>query len=375
MEAKPELFPKYQDLRVLDAVGRWFTSTPNYLNHPTPYYFAMGVVDRLTGELITALRMANLTISTAAIVILIAVGFRLLKSWLERTIYAMALVLFPKIGLLAGLINNDNAALFAVGVACLGLADWHRKPSAASASLLALGIALCGWVKLTALVMIGLATIIAELQRPCLHTRAGRPALPSYSVVAAGFVVAAIPTLMNFAAYGRPLFQAWRPDDIPPGPNHLSFLAYAAIFFNRLTGDWSALTPTPVSQSVALVIVLAFTAKYLFDEYANRQGLNGDHAVASRIATALILATIPTLLIHLEFGWRTYLENGETNSSLMRYYYAVWPGYALALALLWLRSKGRFWSTPALICVGLFLFLCSPLFMELAAALRGGVVQ
>lgn len=369
MEQRPQLFPRYQDLRVLDASNLAFTTTPNYLNHPSPYYLAMGVIDRLTGGSIAALRAANLSLSLIAVGIFIAGGFQLFKGWRERTIFAGALVLFPKLGLIAGLINNDNAALLAVALTFLGLVRWQKRPDWSSAILLSIGLALCGWTKLTVLIMAGAATMIAELLR--IHARTARPTLLQYAAVVAGFTAAAVPTLANLAAYGRPLYIAWRPHQAPPGAHAMSFGAYADIFFHRLINDWSALDPTPAIQLVGLLWVTALSAVWLATAFKPPSGEETTARAATRIAAAFLLATLPALALHLLFGWRTYLENGETNSGLMRYYYGVWPGVALALTLLRSKASGKVWLTPALIGTGLLLLICSPMFMEFAAIIHG----
>src|SRR5580704_17139250 len=66
MEQAPRLVPRYEDLRVLAPVGGHFTSAVNYLNHPSPYYLLMGLVDRAVGGSILGLRLADLGLSLGA---------------------------------------------------------------------------------------------------------------------------------------------------------------------------------------------------------------------------------------------------------------------------------------------------------------------
>ena len=87
MGARPRVLPNYDDLRVLAGPAGGFTDAPNYLNHPSLYYLLMAPLDRLTGGSVLALRLANLGLSLAAVAILLAAGFQVLKGWRERAVF------------------------------------------------------------------------------------------------------------------------------------------------------------------------------------------------------------------------------------------------------------------------------------------------
>jgi hypothetical protein len=40
------------------------------------------------------------------------------------------------------------------------------------------------------------------------------------------------------------------------------------------------------------------------------------------------------LLLHFWFGWRAFQEDGYLGTAQIRYYYVLWPGFALAAVLL-----------------------------------------
>jgi hypothetical protein len=46
------------------------------------------------------------------------------------------------------------------------------------------------------------------------------------------------------------------------------------------------------------------------------------------------------MLLHFWFEWSEWLRDGYLDQAQARYYYALWPGFALALALLWPLHKG-----------------------------------
>jgi hypothetical protein len=347
MAVSPRIFPDYERMRVLDAHGHAFTATPNYLSHPSPYYVAMAGADRLTGGDITALRFVNLGLSLAAVALLLVAGFRVLKGWPERAVYAAALVLFPKIGVVAGMINNDNAAWLAVAVAVCGLVAWQRRPSTGAAALLAVGLALCGWTKLTALLMVGFGFAIAEALR--WAGRAERPALRPLAVVAGGLALGAAPTLVYLATSGRFTYHpaAWY---VPPDHRvAMTFGRYVGVFLGDMVDKWSALEPADVVQALGFYLVLSLSAAAVALGLGRRfTARDDDDGAAWRVACGLMLATAPVLLTHLYFGWRTFLEDGYLEMAQTRYYYGVWPGFALGLALLWgaaPRGLGRALTT------------------------------
>lgn len=367
-ERAPRLFPRYEDMRVLDPRGERFTSAVNYLNHPSPYYLLMGLVDQAVGGSILGLRLVNLGLSLCAVALMLAAGFRLLKDWKARSIFAAVLVLFPKLGVFAGMINNDNAALLATAVTVIGLIEWQRRPSAMTALLLGLGVAFCGWTKFTVLLMMTFSVLIAEGLR--LWTESKRPSLGAYAVLAGGFIVAAAPSLANIAAYGRVLHHSTA--FLVPSAQRasLSFIGYAAVFAQNMAEKWSALEPSNPPQQLGLYLVLGLAAAVIVvgARRMREPDRDPDAGPAWRTASAMILAAAPVLALHLYFGWRTFIEDGFIEMAQDRYYYGLWPGVALGLALLWRNIPSRALKTPLAI-VTLLLLAWSSLAVQAAAVL------
>ena len=371
MEARPSLLPNYDALRTLSGSASGFTDAPNYLNHPSPYYLLMGPIDRLTGGSIVGLRLANLSLSLAAVAILLVAGFRVLKRWRERAVFAGALVLFPKLGAVAGLINNDNGAILAVAVAVLGLVAWQRDPGRRSALLLAAGLALCGWTKLTVLLMVAFSVVIAEGLR--LWRARKLEDLAAYAIVGAGFALAAIPSLSNLAAYGR-LLHHTDSFTVPIAQRaDLGFGQYVWLFLRYMAEKWAALEPTDLIQrlGLGLVVILAAAVVSVGLRTSKSDASDTEEAAGWRIACGAILATLPVLAIHIYFGWRTFREDGFLEMAQMRYYYGLWPGFALGLGLLWLRFPRPAWRRPLTMVTGFLLASASFSFWALIMLLKG----
>ena len=378
MERAPRLFPRYQDLRVLDVRGQHFTTAVNYLNHPSPYYHLMGLFDRVLGGSTLDLRFVDLGLSLCAVGLMLWAGYRVLDSWKERAVFAAVLVLFPKLGVIAGLINNDDAALLATGLGFLGLVEWQRRPSPRTALLLGLGVALCGWTKLTVLLMFGFSMLIAEGLR--LWSGRKRPGIGDYSIVCAGFLIAAAPSLANITAYGRVLYHAGvyyvRPAQRVP----LSAAQYALVFLRNMVVKWSALEPSGNLARLGLYLVLALAAAAVVvgvrQMRAGATDDTGPDAGAGwRTGVAMILATAPVLLLHLYFGWRTFVEDGFIAMATDRYYYGVWPGFALGLALLWRTYPGRALKIPTTIITVALLITSSIAASAFIVLVQGGTTM
>lgn len=332
MAAWPELFPHYEAQHVLDPATMQWGAHGTYLNHPSPYYHLMGWLDRLLGGSPHALRWVQVALSTIAVALMIAASFRVLPRWPERAVFALALVFFPKLAVVAGIINNDNLALVVVAFGFLTLIGWQQHGRRLDAMLLTLALAAAGWTKFTVFLMLAFAAAFAELIR--LASLRQRPDLAAYALIAAGGLVGAIPTLMNFRMYGRALYHSM--EQFTPHAERIPMTGgeYAILFFHQLAMKWSAAEPTQAFGSLGLALVLILAAAALI---AGFRAIRRDPQTAApwRVALSLMLALIPTLLLHLYFGWQAVVEDGFLYMAQTRYYYAVWPGFALGLALLW----------------------------------------
>jgi hypothetical protein len=333
----PSLLPHYEAVPTLTKDGSAWSRTPNYLNHPAPYYLALSVLDG--GRDWRLLRFADVALSTLALAIMLLAGFRLLASAAQQWAYAAALVLFPKLPLIGGIVNNDNAALFAAALFLLALALWREKPRP---WLMAAALALCGWTKFTVYLMALFALgIYARLQRE----KPSAVMLP----VCAGAAIGAIPTLVNLGRYGAPL---WHPSNfyLPPTERFAwGFLEYAGFFFYRMLQSWPVIEKVDIGS--ALGLALAFLAA---------AAIWGRRPRGCAVARALTLALPPTLLLHLWFGWQSFRADGYIWAAQARYYYPLWPGFALALAYGWDLLKPPLRLAAPIVAASLLLAASAP---------------
>lgn len=349
MAEVPVLFPQFERLRIVDSSLKSLTTKSNYLNHPSPYYHLMAWLDDsgLTpATRVQRLRIANLFISSLGIMIVLCSAMSILPSPSAFFTFAAVFVMFPKLAVVGGFINNDNLGIFAAGISFAGLARVYQGGGYRSGILLGLGIALAGWTKLTVLIMVGFALAGAELIRFFTAQTSRRG-----PVLAVGVAIGAlglIPTLQNFAAYGWPLFISADHNFLPIAERpELDFHHYTVFFLEKMTVKWSALEPAfwfqTIGQAGIVVAVLATMA------IAVRAGWESDAAAtkhyhsssAHRIAAAYGLSTLAALAVHIAFGWQMFQQIGDLTSAQTRYYYGVWPGVALAVTMATLSLPGK----------------------------------
>lgn len=381
MAEVPILFPRFEKMRILNDTLGAFTPRANYLNHPSPYYHLMALIDDPAAPAVTriwVLRVANLVLSSLGIILMLFAGMTLLSNLGAFALFAAILVMFPKLAIVGGLINNDNLGVLATGLCFVGLARLHRGGGNGAGMLFGLGIALAGWTKLTVLVMIGFVLIASELLR--LGEAQDRRRWLALGVASAIGAVGFIPTIWNFITYGRPLYiyTGLAHNFVPVAERPaLDFLDHAVLFLHQMVLKWPALEPAQWIQIVGLAGAMAAVLTIIAVEARARwrcvgaTPIPGPGGAANLIAAAYGLSVVTTLAVHITFGWRVFLEMGDLTSAQPRYYYVVWPGLALAITLaLRLLPPGRPRAYVS-ICLLAALAVATIQFAVFSAALTG----
>lgn len=371
MAENPRLFPEHAQLKVLKPDLTGFGNEPNYLNHPSPYYFLMSAIagagqDSQTQVL--RLRLANVALSAIAIAIMLIAGVAVLPDVASRFVFGLALVLFPKMPLVAGMINNDNLGLLAAAIVFAGLLRLFTKGDGWGAVLTGFGLALAGWTKLTAALMLGFVLgfcILIAMWRGQLKLRV--------AFAAAGIaILGLIPTMQNFLALGRPLFVSATHNAVPVNERPLlSLMDYVQLFFWQIAAKWPGLEPgNAIQMLIPLLIVLLCAFAVLL---ALRKGSSISPAAGTLIA-GYMLALPASLLVHAFYGYQAFLKTGDLTSAQTRYYYALWPGLALALALLYANAPA---GRPRVLGAGMVavLLLLSSAFVMIAVNAAGNALK
>ena len=325
-----DLFADTRQYKMLDAdnLGRW-SAQSNFLNHPPLFYMGLAPWFQLDDPA-RAMRLVNVALSVAGLVVVIAAGCRIFRTVFEGATFAIIAASFPKAALIGGMINNDNLAAVAAASVFAGMAG-------APVWLVAAGLALAGWTKLTALIALAAAVGVKALldRKQGILNRANLLAL-------AGVAIGSMPYLVTVSQSGQLFHVNVDVYASTPGTRPAwDFLDYTRMFFSELVGKWPAAEASlPLWIGCILVAVPLVFAMI---------GTRHDHRVCS-IGVAYLAATFITLLLHFAFGWHSFQTIGDLTIAQTRYYNVLWPGLALAGAAA-VSRLGR--ATP--IALGLYL--------------------
>ncbi len=306
----PDLFADTRHYMMLrsDDLSRWSVQG-NVLNHPPLYYLGLAPLLSIDGSVI-AMRLVNVALSTGALIIAIASGWRIFKSVAERAAFAFIAACFPKAAMIGGMINNDNLAAVAAAIVFAGLAG-------GPAWIIAAGLALAGWTKLTALIALSVAVCVKALldREQGLWRQANILAL-------LGAAVGAMPYLVSFVRSGQLFHVNAAIYASAPGTKPAwSFADYTGVFFSELIGKWPAAEASLPLWFGALLIAAPVILALLGSVVDIR---------ARRIGIAYVAATAVTLALHFAFGWQSFQAIGDLTIAQTRYYNVLWPGLALA---------------------------------------------
>lgn len=327
MKEAPAIFPDYSTMLVLAEDMSGWTQTSNYLNHPPLYYLILAPLLNVSGGDLYALRLANVGLSTAALSLAALGSRRLLPTSEARILFYAVLFTLPKAAVLGGTINNDNLALLSGALLFIGLTRTER-----GGTWLAAALFIAGWTKLTALVMVGTATLAWRLW-PVLISRQLVFSRTDVFLGTAGFL-AALPYLHTACMTGGLLVVNDGQFYVPPDARLvLEPLQFLARFLRDLAAKWSALEGNVLGGAGAALILILFGT-----------------AVTEKASLRLVLLPVTAALAvgfvaHVSFGWAFYQRLGDLTVAQTRYYNVIWPSLAFGAALgtSVLPSKARTW--------------------------------
>ncbi|WP_344706468.1 hypothetical protein [Sphingomonas swuensis] len=359
MAANPEFFPDYASLGS-GLPPSAAAPEPNYLNHPTPYYVALGQLwddgVSVEGQMLK-LRLINVAVASFAIIIMLAAGAMAFPDLSGRAVFSSVLVLFPKTPGMAGFVNNDSLVLVATGIVFAGLLRLADQRDTRAGLLVGAGLALAGWTKLTALVMLGTAALLVVLL-VALNGRAvaRRTLLTGASIAAIG----AIPTFANLLSSGKIIWSSPTHNAVPEALRpDLSAGEFLLHFLQNLALKWPAFEPAAPIQLACLAAVLLIClagAFFILPTVLRRE----QPEPLALVAGAFLLALPISIGIHTIYGWSAFLAIGDLTSAQMRYYAPLWPGIALAMTLVHRQIVSPRHKVIAALLMGELLLVCSP---------------
>ena len=337
VDGDARLMPDYDAMRLVDLDNpSVYTDRRNVMSHPPYYYLLMStLVDpgetTLTGA-VTRLRLANMLLSGAAVALILIAGFRLVEQPEARFVFAVGVVLCPKIGVMGGMINNDNLALLGGAIVFAGFVGMAKaRPTVGSACLIGGGFVVAAAAKLTAGLVLGFLIVFAHLPLANRLLRLDRDVRTYAAVLLALMAVGMAPYVANLVVYGTPHYIG---KAMYPIPEHgfvvYEPIAYVIWFIYGLVQSWATFE-TDLLDVAALVTVLGLA---FWGAWRAGPGTPAeDRAPGTTIAIASLASLLCVLLINIVFTYTVHRATGYPYGMYFRYYLPIWPGVILGGAL------------------------------------------
>lgn len=338
-----DLWPAFEKLPMLDPSSFRFTATPNYLNHPSPYYLLLAWFGPdLEGhpEAMLFHRLFNVALDAIGLATLMAIGLLARLPRLTFCAYVVPIACIPVLTLLAGSVSNDNPAFVGGAIATLGA--YQLLVSGRRSWLLAAlgGVIIASWAKFTALLLTG--GLVGGVLLWMLWR--GRMPYRWIAPIAVAVLLACAPYIAFIVHYGSPTpmtvgeatkIKVEAAEFGWDRTAHLGPIAYVLHFISEFILEWIPPWKPLSALYWALVIpIAAALCAYAGIVVAIRRVASGKAAPLDVVTAAGALAFAGTFVVHIVFSYRLHVEYGWLSSAYPRYYLplaAVLPLAGLAL--------------------------------------------
>ncbi len=350
LEASGALLPRYEEMRLLEADGR-FGSLPSYLAHPPAYYHLLRGLARVTGGVPAGpldaatrrLRALSAPLFAAAAALFLWLGFRRVAPLPAHALYAATVATVPPFAFVGSAVNNDVLAFLAGGLALLGLARLlEGRAGAKTGTLVGTGLALALLSKATAglLVLLAVAAALALARRAVRWERDARFLL----ALAPWLLLPVLHYVPILVRYGTPVpsLEVVDPEAFArsafveaPGAPRLAVVPWAVKLLKVFGSTWLSLVahvwlpvgPLPTLAGPALAALLAVVGLL-----RRKRADGGAEAPLDDLVRAGAVALAATLLVNLAWAWDGYVATGRLGGIHARYYLPFLPVLALAAA-------------------------------------------
>lgn len=303
-------------------ITRW-DQRPNYLGHPSPYYWYESLfLDRALPlhAAVTRVRLGSAALEALGVGLALWAGRRAFRQdWAAMLVFCGLVALCPKLLAVGGQVTNDVLAILAGGLAYWGLCIGGRRGWVAAGA----GIMLACWAKPNAALAVG--AVLGIYAR--FHVRE-RPAFAM--ALAMGAALGSVPYWPILSKYGSfvPItVEQFGQVHVVPGweyvPAFVVTVAYTFCFAQ--TGTW----PLPDAAGLVMTGLLwtMLSGVAAGGVIAFRQQ---DQTNTRLIAIAAPLAVLVVLPVH--FWFSAVKLGGSLPAASFRYYLPIWPFMAHALA-------------------------------------------
>lgn len=330
VQSTGDIWPSLDNLRMIDPQSFQFTSSANYLNHPSPYYAALAFLGpKIEGhpETLATYRFFNIALASIGLAALLWIGVALRLPRAMLYVYAVPLIFIPALPFLAGSINNDNAAFAGGGIAVLATlraVDTHSRTAIAGALV---GVIIAAYAKLTGLILVGglVGGVFAwAALRGQVHSRV-------IVIIIIALVLGSAPYIIFLCHYGSPAPSTHAQIEMLQSGAHAAGwdtarrmmpVEYTAYFFSEFLLRWMPLLGTRDSVNyLALIIpVVAVACALVGSLVSAARAIRGQEGPADIVLVVGTVVLAVTVVIHIVFSYRRHVEFGWMMDIYPRYY-------------------------------------------------------
>jgi len=369
MEKNEDVFvPKFEDITMYKTTATVMEGNEQidrmepynatcYLGHPPLYYKIMQLcgtveVDESGVAYVNYTKLANCNIILTALTMLIALmtGYQLLREkkcdWSMHLFFAAICTTLPLYGYVGSGLNNDNLCNLGVVVFWVGLMNYLRKGySYKTFWLVALGIAITMMGKLTAGLIVAVATVIMVLADIIKTKKLG--------IIANKHFLSSLPVYVGVLIYYLKIYMTY--GGVQPAYSQISsieefqssgfyvneadrleltFIEIVERFFSGVWETWKATYNSDYMVvregvlSIAYAVVLILFVGYAIYElvvFVKEKGKSNNV-----IAFAFLAAILVTMATHFKTFYSGYISRGYLGANQARYYMACIPVIAFA---------------------------------------------
>ena len=326
----------------------------NYLGHPPLYYLLLTLANAVSfrpdGTILAEvfrLRLINIAIASAAVVLAFRIGYRKLRdrSPVLHLLFAAAVVTLPELGYIASGVTNDNLAFLAFALFFTGVVRYDEgKADLKAYALIGAGFLLGSFSKLTtALILLIMLLVILVIS--VIRTK-------RLGLVANRYFLMILPCFLLFLAYElmiRRRYGAWQPSLAALAPDYytqtvfyvapedrvpMTFLQYLVKFLGGIGHSWSSAYSDPGSAVSGAMHNGLFGIVYWIPVAAAAAAavIQAVRRKADAFTIPAVLAFFGTLAYHILTGWSGFRKSGYTGGAQARYYLFLIIAFALSFA-------------------------------------------
>ncbi len=353
--------PDYEHMVMLNNKHRG-----NYLSHPPFYYELMNLAydDHLSPrENVDNFRTLSMMLFLLAFVLIVAIGFRAELGILGDFVFLSLLTSVPMYAYIGASISNDTLAILGAAVFAFGFVRLlEKRYTAATYLLLALGILVAYFSKLTAAILIFfallfyLAYLLATRQKPMLN----RWHILLFAFVLVPVVYYQLAITLHYHTL-VPTFNVTHPKQYLDSPffvpeqfrQHLSPLQWGERMLHYIEGGWFGIhshhsfTKESWVGYSGLLFLHLFALAALFMPCARTEKQHS-YCLLGKI---VLLSLFAVLVIQYLFSYRAHLHSGYLGGLQPRYLLPFMFGFAIMASIFAERFQKSFLFTGAVILI------------------------